>query len=188
MKKLLHSAQSLQISSAPKEKLVYPPRRGDRDIRLVQILPGSQYSSVKCELTVASLDLPPEYVVLSYRWGDATQNTWITYNGQRLDVTSNLINALRAFRQRDKAVTFSIDQICINQENVPERSNQVRLMRDIYTRAKSVSIWLGKEADNSNMAITFMKRVVPILERLGHTVTEKDLQDSGLPPTQQGKE
>ena len=62
------------------------------------------------------------------------------------------------------------------------------MMRDIYTRAKSVSIWLGEEVDNSNMAITFMKRVIPILERLGHTVTEKDLQDSGLPPTQQGKE
>lgn len=38
-----------------------------------------------------------------------------------------------------------IDLICINQDDLDERSSQVELMRDIYRTARSVRIWFGEE-------------------------------------------
>ncbi|KAI0523661.1 heterokaryon incompatibility protein-domain-containing protein [Xylaria bambusicola] len=38
-----------------------------------------------------------------------------------------------------------VDAICINQDDLAERANQVKLMRKIYQAASTVKIWLGKE-------------------------------------------
>jgi hypothetical protein len=43
-----------------------------------------------------------------------------------------------------------IDQICIDQKSLAERSAQVKLMGEIYTRAANVLVWLG--ADPSGLA------------------------------------
>lgn len=37
-----------------------------------------------------------------------------------------------------------IDQVCIDQSNLAERSQQVRLMGEVYTKAESVIAWLGE--------------------------------------------
>lgn len=49
-----------------------------------------------------------------------------------------------------------IDSICINQECVRERGEQVRCMGSIYARAKEVLVWLGKQ---SVVPDAFEKRV-----------------------------
>ncbi len=36
-----------------------------------------------------------------------------------------------------------VDAICINQDNIPERNRQVRMMPHIYSRAESVLVWFG---------------------------------------------
>ncbi|KAI1348165.1 heterokaryon incompatibility protein-domain-containing protein [Xylaria sp. FL0043] len=38
-----------------------------------------------------------------------------------------------------------IDAICINQDDLSERAQQVKMMRQIYQTASTVKIWLGKE-------------------------------------------
>ena len=43
-----------------------------------------------------------------------------------------------------------IDSICIDQSNVPERSQQVSIMEEIYKRAKRVVIWLGEEVEEGS--------------------------------------
>jgi len=42
-----------------------------------------------------------------------------------------------------KPVLYWIDQMCINQEDLVERSDQVRIMDRIYKQAKGVLVWLG---------------------------------------------
>ena len=37
------------------------------------------------------------------------------------------------------------DALCFNQDDVDERSQQVRLMRDIYSQAWQVVVWLGED-------------------------------------------
>lgn len=39
---------------------------------------------------------------------------------------------------------FWIDAICINQEDLLERSSQVSFIIDIYDRAENVMVWLGR--------------------------------------------
>ncbi|KAF2190117.1 hypothetical protein K469DRAFT_699715 [Zopfia rhizophila CBS 207.26] len=38
-----------------------------------------------------------------------------------------------------------MDVVCINQEDIPERSQQLSLMRRIYKKAENVIGWLGEE-------------------------------------------
>ena len=160
MKRFLSRQESLPGVFSPNEKLDYQPISGPDGIRLVTIFPGSGISAVKCELQPAVLGPQiPEYVALSYCWGNATQKAWINCNGQRLTLTKNLLNAIRRLRRKNETITLWIDQICINQEDLEERSSQVQLMRKIYKSASSVLIWLGDEADKSNMAIELMSRL-----------------------------
>jgi hypothetical protein len=46
-----------------------------------------------------------------------------------------------------------IDALCIDQSSVSEKTHQVRIMHDIFSRADFVMIWLGTEADNSATAM-----------------------------------
>lgn len=46
-----------------------------------------------------------------------------------------------------------IDGLCIDQDNIGERNAQVQRMRGIYKKAKQVSIWLGPEGSDSNLAM-----------------------------------
>jgi hypothetical protein len=48
-----------------------------------------------------------------------------------------------------------IDALCINQNDVVEKGIQVPLMGTIYSNARSVLIWLGPEADESNLYFDF---------------------------------
>lgn len=129
-----------------------------KDIRLLYLLPGTE-SMVKCEIIPASLKSHPKYMALSYAWGDPDDTAPIQVNGCRFDVTSNLHSALVALRKRHKHPLLWVDAVCINQQDKEEQSHQVSMMTQIYSQAKSVAIWLGLEADNSEHAITLLRDV-----------------------------
>jgi hypothetical protein len=46
-----------------------------------------------------------------------------------------------------------IDAICVNQQDLEERSSQVKRMPDIYSTATRVVVWLGPQSCNSALAI-----------------------------------
>jgi hypothetical protein len=50
-----------------------------------------------------------------------------------------------------------VDALSINQADDDERSQQVCLMRAIYTQASSVEIWLGESFDNIELASRFFE-------------------------------
>jgi len=52
-----------------------------------------------------------------------------------------------------------IDAICINQESIAERSQQVPIMGDIYKTAQRVFIWLGKGTKDSNLAFEHLSQL-----------------------------
>ena len=175
MKRFISPKEALQSVLPPSEKLRYEPLNHPDEIRLVRIFPGSRISPVKCELQPVLLGPgTPEYVALSYCWGDATKKTWINCNGQRLALTKDLFNAIRKLRRKDETETLWIDQICINQEDNEERSSQVQLMRKIYEKAKKVFIWLGDEADESSMAIQPIRRPPDTLQTEDDPLTAKE--------------
>jgi hypothetical protein len=82
----------------------------------------------------------PDYVALSYTWGDARPEYQIALrDGQYLIIRENLNRFLHTYHGDDY---LWIDQICINQLDAGERSSQVRLMADIYRQCTFVAVWL----------------------------------------------
>lgn len=65
----------------------------------------------------------------------------------------NLGKALR--RVLDKSTWYWIDAISIDQNNDEERVHQVQRMRDIYSTAETVTIWLGADNEGEDDGIYF---------------------------------
>ncbi|KAM0417194.1 hypothetical protein ACHAPT_012831 [Fusarium lateritium] len=147
------------------------------EIRLLELFPSHPHESedesdgavnptwddpLVCRLHTTTIENPsPAFKALSYVWGDdhKTRLIWIINSpGGKLGkckkssipVTESLDTALRYLRRRREAITLWIDQICINQADNGERSEQVGLMGSIYSRAEQVLAWLGPPGDGSD--------------------------------------
>ena len=126
-----------------------------RAFRLLQLLPGHEESRIEVELLNSDLKRPPTFEALSYAWGDSRDRVKIFCQNKPLLVTRNLAAALRELRGQSvfqRRLPLWIDAICINQDDVREKNHQVAMMKDIYSAAKRVIVWLG-EADSSTPLI-----------------------------------
>ncbi|KAL8737370.1 MAG: hypothetical protein Q9181_001745 [Wetmoreana brouardii] len=125
--------------------------------KLLNIFPSGPFkketsaegNAINCELLVQSLAAAPEYEALSYTWGSTTQDWPIrlsspTSRTETVLVTKHLHAAILRLRQPTVARLMWIDQLCINQKDIAERNAQVRLMADIYRKAKCTVVWLGQ--------------------------------------------
>jgi hypothetical protein len=116
----------------------------EQEIRLVILQPYDETDErIKCTTVNAKISDKPKFQALSYAWGDSQYADLILLNGQEFRVGLSLWWALIYLREADKAQTFWIDAICIDQNNVFERNHQVTLMSHIYSEAETVIIWLG---------------------------------------------
>jgi hypothetical protein len=150
-------------------------RLGDMEFRLIRILP-ERMSKLKCEIVHRSLEDPPDYVAISYAWGDGVDTKLLVLQGATIPVAANLYDALKAIRQKKTEALVWVDALCIDQQNEGERATQVRLMGHIYSRAISVAIWLGPEADGSALAMQ-------LLEQVAHNIVSPErIQSLGVYP------
>ncbi|KAI9664652.1 MAG: hypothetical protein M1821_006098 [Bathelium mastoideum] len=104
-------------------------------------------------LETHQLNRCPKYIALSYTWGRAVyrkgRQESATYNisiaGEPFAIQENLHDALEHLLHRvaEQEKYIFIDAISINQEDLSERSSQVRMMRSIYERADQVWGWLS---------------------------------------------
>ncbi|KAI0014205.1 heterokaryon incompatibility protein-domain-containing protein [Xylariaceae sp. FL0662B] len=123
---------------------VYPQLEKD-EIRLLILEPGRWDAPLECGLVCCkpSDDLP--YEALSYAWGDTTRCHTIGCNGEPFGITANLESALRHLRHPYGRRVLWVDAICIDQDDDDERGRQVRLMKQIFSQAQRVIVWLGQE-------------------------------------------
>ena len=126
-------------------------------IRLVLLLPGLDHEKLSCRLITVSLNEVPRYWALSYAWGDPNVRECISLNGHDFTITTNLRAALWHLRLATRTRTIWIDAICINQNDISERNQQVQIMPDIYSNADSVLIWLGEPSENSGVAMHILE-------------------------------
>ena len=122
-----------------------PLSKTDQSIRLLHLLPSPHKSSpLRAQLTHVSLQSnPPAYDALSYVWGPPDFSETITVDGRDCGITTSLDSALRRLRDRFTTRVLWVDQICINQDDLVERSSQVLLMGKLYSTADNVVAWLG---------------------------------------------
>lgn len=139
-----------------------PLSNAEHEIRLLRVVNDSSkigavqnLSTMKFQMTHVSLDNPPSYIALSYSWGVPDLIHEIIIDDQKARVTKNLARLLVTFFAATKkasselwevgeSVYVWIDALCINQKDTPERNTQVRLMGDIYSKAKGVVGYIGE--------------------------------------------
>ena len=118
----------------------YPPLPGPDYIRLLHLEPASDDpSQLRGCLKVHKLDTKCEYEAISYTWGDRPELIRSLHmNGQILRITANLYAALMVYSYPDRVRVLWADAIYINQADAAEKTQQVSIMSDIYSKAKSV--------------------------------------------------
>lgn len=121
--------------------------------RAINILPGYHPSAIQCEIRAIDLDTPPPYCALSYVWGKRSKGYKIFLDQTEMCITQKQYKALQHLRSHEETRTSWIDDICIDQLDVAEKSAQVRKMQEIYGRSKEILIWRGSEAEGSALAI-----------------------------------
>jgi hypothetical protein len=132
----------------------YSPLDTDfNEIRILTLLSGDT-EMVQCTLEHASLINPPEFIALSYCWGDPSITTAVEINGVLVQVTTNLESALKHLRAKGYTRLW-VDAVCINQQDKSERNQQLLWMGSIYRRAHEVAAWTGGDC---GLAIEFVHK------------------------------
>ena len=134
-------------------------------IRLILLQPAADISArLECSIEHVNLsqyneDLINHYTALSYVWGDATEKRDIVVDGCSLSITGNLDSALRHIRHTKDIIKIWADAICINQEDIQERGQQVQQMGTIYFIAVHTIIYLGEASAEIDDVLTLLSSV-----------------------------
>ena len=149
-----------------------------REIRLLYIMPSDDpKSTVEMVMAHCNLDNHPPYEALSYTGGNPYSNfkakssksewkdpweekTLVMVNDIAFEVKRNLKQALRQFRKTHAGKAIWIDSICINEADPVERTEQIRLMCEVYNEAKDVPIWLGERTDGVDTSLKLVTKMI----------------------------
>ena len=141
------------------------------EIRLLRIKKGLFRSDVvECDIITTPLGRDQEFQALSYRWGSGEMSDVMLCNGKRLYIYSSLNAALKTFREspmlRDQLLWS--DAVSIDQANKSEVSEQILLMRRIYTEATGVFVHLGLAEREMSLGLDLMHRLATLQRHLTH--------------------
>ncbi|KAE8134931.1 heterokaryon incompatibility protein-domain-containing protein [Aspergillus pseudotamarii] len=134
--------------------------------RMIHILPHTEHSApVKCRLSDYVISerggTQHLYEALSYVWAndedDVIKSHRIELNNHIFYVTPNLHAALVNLRNHHFDRVLWVDAICINQDDIAEKSKQIPLMRKIYAQADRVIIWLGEAFEDGDTALEYIR-------------------------------
>ncbi|MCJ1288156.1 hypothetical protein MMC26_007511 [Xylographa opegraphella] len=171
---------------------------GAKEIRTMTLLAGAMSAEIHVSIEKTSFVTDgtspvPKFEALSYTWGlpDRTAEITVHDDGLRtstLAITHNLATALPYLRHEHEDRVLWVDAICINQDDLVEKSDQVARMADIYSHAELVITWLGPESEDSGRALTLLDSLgsrirVDWVAQAMHSLAEDDrnLADRALP-------
>jgi hypothetical protein len=136
-----------------------------QEIRVLVLDPGYQGECVHAEFVNRRFsDDGPCYEAVSYTWADEHgDNTrcrpdfvgiyWDVYL-----VTRNCEEALLSIRDQFETRNLWVDSLCINQDDMAERSSQVNLMPQIYAEADRVLLYVGQASADTDDAFHRLAR------------------------------
>ena len=164
---------SRHSSSTPREHYTYTDLPRDTpsirllEYRRISIFPLLENHHLEYDISIFPLSRAPEYTAISYTWGDAARNKTIALQDGTtrsvLTITTSAMECLVALKKIRRYIW--IDSICINQSDVDEKMEQVRIMKDIYSTAAEVVAVLG----SSGMATVSPKLDIDTSEILRHS-------------------
>lgn len=167
----MNESQPLQHSHS------YQALSSPQAFRLVRLHDAPCFEDpVQCSIKVYELDGEdvPAYTALSYTWGCSSRDTTVATSaeGAFVRVTATLVEALRYMRELQQGREDScsgtwwwVDMICINQDSLEDRNQQVARMRDIFQMATKTVAWLGPARDGSDQLMDHLAGTAPSSRR-----------------------
>ncbi|KAK5729821.1 hypothetical protein LTR17_011582 [Elasticomyces elasticus] len=138
-----------------------------QQIRLLEVLPDQAAKPV--QVIIHTAQLPAVYETISYAWGDPARTAFVTIKTGRLRtqqcrlwVPVNTEAALRRIRLPGRPRTVWIDFLCINQNDLTERSQQVAIMGSIFASSVGNLVYLG-ELEDAHMAARIQRTIDGLL-------------------------
>jgi hypothetical protein len=133
-----------------KTPYTYRPLSTLHSIRLLNIEYAPQVAGInrsvepRYSIFETTIGRVPGYETLSYTWGTTKQDKHLALvDGTHLPITKTLEQSLPYIVRHSTTNCLWIDQICINQNDEVERSRQVLLMGEIYSKCQCVLVWPG---------------------------------------------
>jgi hypothetical protein len=147
--------KSAAITSHVTKHSVWTPLSTESCIRILTLskagpnsFPADAAFTISCSLVQTDLDRPTStadaFDAISYVWGSPDETESIICNGSEVYIRRNLYLALSYIWSADPQKRLWADAICIDQDDNEEKSRQVALMNQIYSKAKCVIVWLGE--------------------------------------------
>lgn len=144
-------------------------RLGD-EVRLLDLSPCDSLSEVVLEGTlrpVKASDLGQHrYETISYHWGCSDTCQRIMIDGKILPITQNAYLALKRVAYTDKHRIIWLDSVCIHQEDVEERTQQVLLMGQVYSHSQGNLIHLVEGEEERQLVDRAVDNILAIDEEI----------------------
>lgn len=174
-------------------------RIGSDKVRLLVIERGAHGDDVSVMLLTVHRKLLGKdypYIALSYHWGGGDVDNVVVVQNEleiketgrfddlvqslhserpkKLAVRANLYAALKHLRRENEEVTIWVDALCINQNDMTEKSEQISQMPNIYRGAYNVCIWLGSDEGSDSTSAMAMKFIPLVIDPYDHDQLLKD--------------
>ncbi|KAI6714573.1 hypothetical protein JHW43_002928 [Diplocarpon mali] len=150
-------------AAIPRPQFTFEPLPTQDHIRLLRLAeyvslssPGIKIPVIHASIEVHEIRKSSKFRALSYTssrpyrelYDDDRENppepmSEIVCNGKSIPVTRNLFDALQTLQKLNVTGPIWIHGVCIDYGNIDERSSQALKMKDIYSNAEEVIVWLG---------------------------------------------
>ena len=177
----------------------YEKLPSDQHFRLLELFPRirklpfeikfhvSRYPYLLAALSTHALTETASFECLSYTWGTSHDKRALWLNNSLITISESLDMALRSLRHETESRFLWVDFVCINQDDLKEKEQQIQHMFKIFSKAKSVVAYLGEESDGSEHVPEILARVQNSSANAEpnariDTWAENDLAALGLPP------
>lgn len=137
------------MASQEREAFTHTPLESpDRQIRLLEVRAvGDGAFEYSLETYILGSKHIPHFYALSYEWGAEHPTYPIIIQGKTFSIRENLKTFLDRIASggEDFIRPLWIDAICIDQTQVAERNEQVKIMGSIFASAVLVLTWIGPQ-------------------------------------------
>jgi hypothetical protein len=128
---------------------------GSQRIRLLRIQSGPSSSLIRLDTKVCFLYHAGQYTALSYTWGSPVLQREVIINDEPRAITTNLWRFLSQARKLPARYSgwLWIDALSIDQSDLCEKAEQVKIISNIFACAKQAVLWLGPAYGDSDRAM-----------------------------------
>jgi hypothetical protein len=142
-------------------------------IRLAKVFLSEDQTEPFGNLEILELDSLPPYQAISYHWDKSVPNSKIILGQFHMPINGSAASALRWFARERPNTYVWIDQLCISQDDLEEKSRQILLMGSIFSGAEQVVAWIGEATESSDMAMRHAQDFYTAVDNEGGWASEK---------------